>query len=943
MAKQQKTQQYIYKINSSLLKQNNWELELPLSDARKIPGVVVSLADSQILTWINELNGTEDYDSRAKQIKKDIKEIKKQPNSDDNKKKVSEKYTELYDLQFKKDYLCVVFDKKSDYDRANKGFKVNGIAYKRLICTTNGVKTSSVVYAADRFVEYNGQSVNIHDELKRRIANGRNTDVKLSPAKYGAYESLAASASIPVSWPRSRESNIPGGIIVVKDCVVHFKTNFIEIDDSDPTVEPKVTEKHNEDFENNMSDGCSMMLPHLSKRWNGELNGNSEHTMSGCNMRCAFTKGMALTFDFIRFAEEIIGASAEHPEKYVIKDYWGKERDIRDADLILTESQLKLCGSYSSWEDYYEKCIANHYTLRVTKTSEEENDDIRQLNYQFIQSLDLTDDDIDELIAPTVNEIKDIMELDPRKSVAYLCGKGLNEKNVIFAENIAKALMIDKIAINDPYIRSKIKKMINRRIKDAKIGVLDLHGNFQILSGDLYALCESMFGLEPHGILKAGEIYSKYWYDEGVDRVLCFRAPMSNAHSIVAQNICKDKKALDWFQYIDTCIVVNGWDTMPAALNGFDFDGDLLFTTNNASLIRRQTNLPALNCIQTKAPKKVVKEEDIIASNKAGFGSKIGSITNKITQMTSLMANYAPNSKEYETLRYRTQCGQALQQREIDKAKGILPIPMPKEWYQYGANIIKSDDSEEIQEKKAFNQTICANKKPYFFMYNYDTERVNYQKFIEEVNSKSIGLYGISFEDMLKMDNLSEDAAKFVQYCSAKCPIDMSPSTMNRICRKIEEEFDGNFSCEELEFDYSIYKSKNNVKRSSYAEIKGLCEHYLMNLKTLNSRKINNEEERKILLEDKDRLLETLIEDMTSICPNEESLCDILLDICYTGKMSKTIVWDVCGTQIIKNMLEKHDNTLTYPEKSENADFCCCGTQFSNKTIRIGGEIIDEI
>lgn len=943
MAKQQKTQQYIYKINSSLLKQNNWELELSLSDARKIPGVVVSLADSQILTWINELNGTENYDSRAKQIKKDIKEIKKQPNSDDNKKKVSEKYTELYDLQFKKDYLCVVFDKKSDYDRANKGFKVNGIAYKRLICTTNGVKTSSVVYAADRFVEHNGRSVNIHDELKRRIANGRNTDVKLSPAKYGAYESLAASASIPVSWPRSGEGNIPGGIIVVKDCIVHFKTNFIEIDDSDPTVEPKVTEKHNEDFENNMSDGCSMMLPHLSKRWNGELNGDSEHTMSGCNMRCAFTKGMALTFDFIRFAEEIIGASAEHPEKYLIKDYWGKERDIRDADLILTESQLKLCGSYSSWEDYYEKCIANHYTLRVTKTSEEENDDIRQLNYQFIQSLDLTDDDIDELIAPTVNEIKDIMELDPRKSVAYLCGKGLNEKNVIFAENIAKALMIDKIAINDPYIRSKIKKMINRRIKDAKIGVLDLHGNFQILSGDLYALCESMFGLEPHGILKAGEIYSKYWYDEGVDRVLCFRAPMSNAHSIVAQNICKDKKALDWFQYIDTCIVVNGWDTMPAALNGFDFDGDLLFTTNNASLIRRQTNLPALNCIQTKAPKKVVKEEDIIASNKAGFGSKIGSITNKITQMTSLMANYAPNSKEYETLRYRTQCGQALQQREIDKAKGILPIPMPKEWYQYGANIIKSDDSEEIQEKKAFNQTICANKKPYFFMYNYDTERINYQKFIEEVNSKSIGLYGISFEDMLKMDNLSEDAAKFVQYCSAKCPIDMSPSTMNRICRKIEEEFDENFSCEELEFDYSIYKSKNNVKRSSYAEIKGLCEHYLMNLKTLNSRKINNEEERKILLEDKDRLLETLIEDMTSICPNEESLCNILLDICYTGKMSKTIVWDVCGTQIIKNMLEKHDNTLIYPEKSENADFCCCGTKFSNKTIRIGGEIIDEI
>ena len=943
MAKAQKTQQFIYKINSSLLKQNNWDLTLSLSDARKIPGVVVSLADSQILTWINELNGTEDYDFRAKQIKKDIKEIKKQPNCPENKMKISKKYAELYDLQFKKDYLCLIIDKKSDYDRANKGFRVNGIQYKRLICTTNGVKTSSVVYAADRYVKYNDQIINIHDELKRRIENGRNTSVKLSPAKYGAYESLAASASIPVSWPRSEDSNIPGGIIVVKDCIVHFKTNFIEIDDSDSTSEPKVTEKYNADFENNMSDGCSMMLPHLSKRWNGELNGDFDHTMSGCNMRCAFTKGMALTFDFIRFAEEIIGASEEHPERYLIRDYWGQERDIRDADLILTESQLKLCDSYASWEDYYWKCIKNHYTLRVTKTSEVENDDIRQLNYQFIQSLNLTDADIDELVAPTIDEIKDIMKLDPRKSVVYLCGKGLNEKNVMHAENIAKALMIDKTAINDPYIRSKIKKMINKRIKDAKIGVLDLHGNFQILSGDLYALCESIFGLEPHGILDAGEIYSKYWYDEGVDRVLCFRAPMSNAHSIVAQNICKKQKALDWFRYIDTCIVVNGWDTMPAALNGFDFDGDLLFTTNNASLMRRQTNLPALNCVQTKAPKKIVTEEDVIASNKAGFGSKIGSITNKITAMTSLMANYNAESKEYQVLRYRTQCGQALQQREIDKAKGILPIPMPKEWYSYGANMIKPDDSDEIQKKKQFNQTICANKKPYFFMYNYDIERINYQKFIEEVNSKSMSLYGYAFEDMLKMGYLNEDAEKFIKYCAIKCPIDMSPSTMNRICWKVESEFDKNFSCEDVEFDYTTYKSGKDIKRTSYSEIKFLCEHYLIDLKSLNSKKVNNEEERKLLLEDKSRLLEVLIEDITSICPNQESLCDILLDICYSTKISKSIVWDICGDQIIENMLKKHDNMLTYPERCLETGFYCCGTKFINKTIKIGGENSNEI
>jgi hypothetical protein len=81
-----------------------------------------------------------------------------------------------------------------------------------------------------------------------------------------------------------------------------------------------------------------------------------------------------------------------------------------------------------------------------------------------------------------------------------------------------------------------------------------------------------MFGLEVHGLLKAGEIYSKYWKDNGVQRVMCARAPMSNEHSLVSQDICYDNKVEYWFKYMNTVAIVNAWDTMPMALNGFDFD-----------------------------------------------------------------------------------------------------------------------------------------------------------------------------------------------------------------------------------------------------------------------------------------------------------------------------------------------------------------------------------
>lgn len=590
MAKQKTTQQFVFKINSTLLAKNNWDLTLPLERARKVPGLVVSLADSQILTWINQINGTINYDNEAKAIKKEIKFLKKQPNSQENKQAIKNKYKDLYALQFKEDYVSLIIDKPSDYERANQGFKINNISYKRLLCTTNGVKTSTVVYASEKIIDDKGTTM--VQELRRRIDNGRNTLVPLVPAKLSAYEALCASNSIPVSWPK--------GIIVVKDCIIDFKADIINITDKPGEKEPSVEFLKDQEVSNNCSDGCSMMMPSLARRWNGELTGDYEHELGGCNLRCSWTKGMTFPFDYIKFAEDVMGASDENPEKYFIEDVWNTKRDVRESELILTESQLKLTASYNSWENYYSNCIENGYTMRIAKTAPEEVDNVRQLNYQFIQSLPMSDDDIDELIYPTISEIKDIVGMNVDKTIAYLCGSGFDSDSIEYADIIAKVLMIEPKMISDPYIQSKLKKMIERRIRDAKIGVLDVHGNFQIISGDLYALCESMFGLKPNGLLKAGELYSKYWKDCGVKKVLCARAPMSNIHSLMSQNICYDDNVSDWYRYMPTVVVVNGHDTMPAALNGFDQDGDLLFTTDNEPMLRNQVNIPALFCPQKR-------------------------------------------------------------------------------------------------------------------------------------------------------------------------------------------------------------------------------------------------------------------------------------------------------------------------------------------------------
>lgn len=930
MSKQQKLQQYIYKLDSSLLELKHWDLKLPLEQARKMEGVVVALADSQILSWINEINGTQDYDIKAREVKRQIKWLKKQTPTSVGKSRISELYKELYRLQFREDYVCIVMKNNTHYKRANEGFKINGINYKRLLCTTGGVKMSTVVYVSER----------VQQELKTRLSNNHNVNIPLVPAKYSAYEALAASGSNVVSWPLGK---IPGGTIVVKDCMTKFIADVIDVDDSSYPNEPIVELKHNQEFENDASDGCGIMTVELASRWNGELCGDFNRPLCGCNLRNSFLKGMVFPFDIVGFAEQINGASEDCQDKYMIEDVWGIKRDVRDAELIITESQLKLWDCYDSWEHYYDSCIKNHYTFRVAKTAAnyEDMDEVRQLNYQFIAPLRLSQDDVRDLIKPTVDEISDILGGDYRRTLVYLCGSKLNDDNVMFSDVVARAVMANPDLIGDDYILNRIHRMIKRRIVDAKIGVLDVRGNYQILSGDLFALAQSIFGLPVTGLLKAGEIYSKFWAERNVDKVLCYRAPMSNEHSIVHQNICCSEAAQYWFQYMESIAIVNAWDTMSAALNGFDFDGDLLFTTDNEVLMRRQTNLPALRCIQHKAKKEIITEENLIQSNINGFGSQIGQITNRCTSMTSLMANYSEDDEEYQVLKYRTQCMQAVQQAEIDKAKGIKTYPMQKSWYMLSECRQNEEYTDEYNQKMEFYEKICAHKKPYFFGYNYPSLMKEYRETTNKAITNARQKFRMELEDMIdlyeKGESIELNQKIFVERFLRSLKLDSSKSTCNMICWEIEKIFDGKKSFAPQKIDlYSLIRRSEEYSPLILDKIMRECKksekkHMMKCVLSFLLDKNDFEEESDYYSVEFD-----IGDILSEICNNEEVLCDVLLDYCYKYNGNKDILWSVCGETIFNRLL--NNNILYYPMTDINGDFEVQGKRYSMKKYLVGGD-----
>jgi len=535
-------QKYIYKLHSSRLREERWRLTLPIDEARR-NDEVIALADSQILRWIDELNGIVGGEDRVREIRREIEELKKEANNIQNRRKIKALYKELDDIQFKPDYMCLIIDKKQDYYKACKGFTINGIKYKRLLGTSGGIKRSTIVFVNEVLA----------DELKRRIDNDRDMSKELVPAKLEAYKALTCSASTPVS--------MPNGILVVDDCETSFLSDVVYLTDEcegDPIME----ERENQEIVLDASDGCGMMLPSLAERWSKEL--KLDYVIGGANTRAPFEKGVVFAFDFLEFAEKVAG-------EYIVKDAWGNDVDIRNVELVLTTSMLKLWDSYESCDDYLSKSLANGYTFAVTKVCPKRLESERATNYQYIQALDLSDEDIEELIEPTMTEIKEVLGGDWRKTVLFLKGVGLTEKSVAsLDDDYIKAMMIDSRMADDPYVRSSVYQLIKNRINEAKVGALKVHGNYSIVSGDPYALCQHIFGLEVTGLLKAGEIYNGYWADKEADKLACFRSPMSCHANIRLVSPARSESVRHWYRYMNTCTVFNAWDTAMMALNGLD-------------------------------------------------------------------------------------------------------------------------------------------------------------------------------------------------------------------------------------------------------------------------------------------------------------------------------------------------------------------------------------
>lgn len=933
-------QLYTMKFKSSRLKKFNYDITIDYETALD-NGEIVALSDNQLLRTIRDVIIKKSKDKEKikerildrdllEEFYTELKKIRNKKNTEENRKKVIEIKNKIIKMTYIPEYITIVMEHDKHYDYLYKhGLKINGITYRRLSTSAGQGRVSTVVFC----------SMEVLEAVNEILDNGRDKTKKFSPSKFNAYKGTYGSATRVVTTPR---------FCVVPDyeSTDTFTVNWVTETEGeqDDIIEPRtITRMYNR------WDGQGLISPEMAKKWSDDL--GLDYIPSQFCIRQSFIKGMLNVFPFHEFCEK--ENDGNYKVKSIYKDKDGKDIyvDLRDIDVIITESQFKLWDSYNSLEEYKENCEKNNLKWGVSLYTDKEIKDVLKMNYQFLQVLDIKKEDIPKLCDKFVSWIKGINIENIWYTLLFLVGTQITEESLIkyFKDNKnywIKALIINHNLINDKYIKQKIYNMMSVKINNACMGSIILDGNNQTLVSDPYAMMEYLCGKkEIKGLLGKGQYYSNYWNNKGVTEIVGMRPPLTYRSEAVKMKLSNTEEQRYWYRYSYGGIIVNihGHETDNWA--GSDWDYDFLSTTSDPVVLNSiyENEYPVV--YEAPKPKKILfTDEDLFIADKFTFGSIIGAITNKSTTGYALLSyledTYGKDSREYKTVLQRIKMCTKLQSAQIDKAKiGKEVKGIPKIWtdrkYIEGLNL--SNDEKE------FLKRIMLDRHPYFFIHLYPETKRKYKQYIEGVNLSCTHKFGMTIDELIKKDNKTEEEKEYIKNYYHYMPVVNSNSVMNNICKYIENiDFDlkNKIKTTEGKDIYLILmRNENILDEEVYNSVLENYKNFKKEIKLLRS--VERGVKKNKYDETNENSVNTIYEKfknkMDGLCSNASELVDYLIRIFYVEYPSdnKDLLWNTYGDVILKNLKDKKQSPILFPLPDNNGTIEYLNKKFELKEVNI--------
>lgn len=920
---------FTFKFKSSRLKEFNYDISLTFDEAQEY-GEVISLFDNQILRSIRDIHNRHIDYRYLNSLYKEISILKNKEHSIENVLLIKNIQTKINELLFIPEYITIVMDHPSHYKYLYKnGLILNGKKFRRFSSSAGQARVSTVCFC----------EVETANKLDVILDNGRNLNKELVPSKFNAYKGVYGSSTSEVSTPR---------FCLVPDyhSDTKVKVNFVTETDyeSDDIIEVK---EITEDF--NRFDGQGLISYEMASKWAAEL--GLDYVPAQWCVRNSFLKGMLNTFPIHEFCEKINNGNYRIRTSYKDENGNPKIIDLRNVDVIISESQFKLWDSFDSIEVYQENCNKNNIKWGVSLHSPKKDKEILKMNYQFLQTLNLNKQDVEKVCEKFVDWITGVTSKNVYYTMLFLLGAEVSEEKFIKyldkGENHwIKSLIVNPQLINDKFIKKKVYDLIKRKIKGGCLGQILIDGNFQTLVSDPYAMMQYVCGLEVTGLLKQKEYYSNYWNQKGVKVVDSMRAPLTYRSEHLLLNLKQNKDLDYWYRYNYTGIIVNahGSETMNWA--GSDWDYDIIATTSNPTIIKGvySDELPVVYS-PPKPNKKRLTNDDLYNADLFSFGSIIGSITNKSTSAYALLPLFKENTEEYNVTMNRIQMCTKLQSAQIDKAKiGRQVKGIPSNWLKR-QKVNEFDSNEEKQKKELLNK-VLLEKHPYFFIYLYKGTNTKYKDHVKRYNITCQQKFGMNLEELKNIKRKTKEQRELLHLFAEFSPVIETDCVMNNLCKYIESVDFGIKNIISKNSNENFYKSLVNNKyfvleKDKYKKIIEVFNLHKKKISKLIPSTHTNESVKNGFDEGLEKSIngqyEKLKTNLIETCSNEKELVDYLIYMFYIDQpnSNKEILWNLFGDCLFDNIKRNSDGIFSIPIPDEKGEIVYLNNKYSLKEVQL--------
>ena len=604
----------------------------------------------------------------------------------------------------------------------------------------------------------------VYEQLKERMMLGMNIG-KCQLSKLFAYNGLMFTSGrreeIQNLLPEKRIVIIDNPKSIVKDA------DIVTVED-DGTDNP--TRKYNRveekaDVEVLEFDGEGI----ISKELSYMLTESGQH--HSFQIRLPYIKGVVHEVDFKKLFSEL------RVTKMI--DIWGNAHAVADVDMILTKSMFKGFGWMTenglTWAEYLNRCRKYKYALYISCMDKTEPQNTTELNYQFLNTLALTDDEFRPLDLPLGWDKSP--NNDPRHWLTkttetiyydYVGELGNRQKHftdILDDEDIGitdKSKQRAEIIKQNPLFmeESLYTKELSDKAESVKqryaVGQLLVAGDNRYLSDDLMRLLayivkcaegesKAYRKLESE-CLTENTIYAPKPAYEAQDNYTLLRSPhiARNEEALVCPLKKVGRLRKKYLSHLRYVVMVDSRSLIPDRLGGADYDGDMVKTIAdplvNACVSRSYTDNKALPVLKIPSAEPLISDANDwrarMESVKSTFSNRVGQISNAALRRGIIAYDENNNNTERVVARQDIEMLAILTGLEIDSAKSG----------------IKPDLSEYLEERKA--------KKSLFLQYKAIVGDSAQRKWYQPTTAKRVK----EFIEKIDWESVSSNLEKLPYY-----------------------------------------------------------------------------------------------------------------------------------------------------------------------------------